>query len=629
MIADVGGRSTGYDDTGPAGHDSAVVFLHGFPHHRGFWAPQLAELGARYRCIAPDLRGFGQTPPAAPHSMDRYADDVVELLDALGVARAAVVGLSMGGYVAFALWRRHRERVAALVLADTRAGTDTEDARAKRRALMRLARTAGSDAVADSQLPGSIGRATRDEEPERVLALLGLLAAASVAGIVGALEAMLARPDSTDTLETIDVPTLVVVGSDDAITRPAESRAMHARVPGSRLVVVPQAGHLSSFEQPAAFNLALGDFLATVPAVRPTIGPPPLSPAGRRSPFACGPGVMRPGRRRVRALRRLAIPRRQPHGRLTEHAPARPIRRHHHCSGHRPGRGRARVHLAQRRARDGGQDHLDGARRAHPVRRPVRLAPARPRAAAGALSDVDRHASRPPAARRRPSFFTAFQQRGYPLNPAASSSATATAATRTAPALSAAERTSAARIGAVLFRNRGWLPLLFLGVPLLAPGSTSMSRWIVGGLLILVGENIRIAGVAAAGTVTRRRSRNVQRLVTYGAFAWSRNPLYNGNFLIWMGFVVISGVLWFLPIAVLVFAVEYSLIVRYEEGVLESTFGGEYLAYKQRTPRWFPRPARADAGGPHDWREALRSERSTFAQYAALTLAMVAKDRFM
>jgi len=196
-------------------------------------------------------------------------------------------------------------------------------------------------------------------------------------------------------------------------------------------------------------------------------------------------------------------------------------------------------------------------------------------------------------------------------------------------AVSEAERTRAARIGAVLFRNRGWLPLLFLGVPLLAPGSTSPQRWIVGGLLILLGEGIRLAGVAAAGTVTRRRSRNVQRLVTYGAFAWSRNPLYNGNFLIWMGFVVISGVLWFLPIAILLFAIEYSLIVRFEEGVLESTFGEEYLAYKRTTPRWIPRPPGAAAAGPHDWSESFRSEVSTFLQYAALTIAFIAKDRFL
>ena len=123
--------------------------------------------------------------------------------------------------------------------------------------------------------------------------------------------------------------------------------------------------------------------------------------------------------------------------------------------------------------------------------------------------------------------------------------------------VSAAEQSIPAQIGAVLFRHRGWLPLLFLGIPLVMPGTTSPFRWEVGLVLIVIGEAVRLAGVAAAGTVTRRRSRGVQRLVTYGIFAWARNPLYIGNFLIWMGFVTISGVLWFLPIAVLLFALEY------------------------------------------------------------------------
>lgn len=194
--------------------------------------------------------------------------------------------------------------------------------------------------------------------------------------------------------------------------------------------------------------------------------------------------------------------------------------------------------------------------------------------------------------------------------------------------ISESEKSTAARLGAVLFRNRGWLPVLFLGIPLLAPGSTSPTRWVVGALLIVLGEAIRLAGVAAAGTVTRRRSRNVQRLVTYGAFAWSRNPLYNGNFLIWMGFVVISGVLWFLPIAILIFAIEYTLIVRYEEGVLESIFGDEYLTYKSRTARWIPRPSRVAEQGEHHWAEAWRSEVSTFLQYAILLLLFYLKSRY-
>src|SRR5512132_3918941 len=124
--------------------------------------------------------------------------------------------------------------------------------------------------------------------------------------------------------------------------------------------------------------------------------------------------------------------------------------------------------------------------------------------------------------------------------------------------MSEAERTPSARIGAVLFRHRGWLPVPFLLVPLIAHGIMEPTNWVLGFVLIILGEAIRLAGVAAAGTVTRRRSRTVQRLVTYGIFAWMRNPLYVGNLLIWIGFTVISGVLWFLPVAVLLFASGYT-----------------------------------------------------------------------
>ncbi|HEX4935126.1 MAG TPA: isoprenylcysteine carboxylmethyltransferase family protein [Gemmatimonadaceae bacterium] len=198
----------------------------------------------------------------------------------------------------------------------------------------------------------------------------------------------------------------------------------------------------------------------------------------------------------------------------------------------------------------------------------------------------------------------------------------------TPPSVSAAEQSPAARLGAVLFRNRSWIPVPFVIVPLLVPGEQTAWGWIVGLLLVAIGEGVRLAGVAAAGTVTRRRSRDVQRLVTYGIFGWVRNPLYVGNFLAWMGFTVVSGVLWFLPLAALLFAIEYTLIVRYEEGVLESIFGREYLEYKQRTPRWFPRPPAVRETGQHDWKEAWWSERSTLLQYAVLIVVFLVKDRF-
>jgi protein-S-isoprenylcysteine O-methyltransferase Ste14 len=194
--------------------------------------------------------------------------------------------------------------------------------------------------------------------------------------------------------------------------------------------------------------------------------------------------------------------------------------------------------------------------------------------------------------------------------------------------ISEAERSTSARVGAVLFRHRGWLPVPFLLVPLLAHGIMEPTNWVLGFAFIILGEAIRLAGVAAAGTVTRRRSRTVQRLVTYGIFAWMRNPLYVGNFLIWIGFTLISGVLWFLPLALVLFAIEYTLIVRYEEGVLESIFGDEYLRYKHTTPRWIPRPPASDEEGEHHWGEAWRSEVSTFLQYAVITAAFAAKQRF-
>jgi protein-S-isoprenylcysteine O-methyltransferase Ste14 len=197
----------------------------------------------------------------------------------------------------------------------------------------------------------------------------------------------------------------------------------------------------------------------------------------------------------------------------------------------------------------------------------------------------------------------------------------------TSPRSSPAEQTPAARWGAVLFRNRSWLPVPFVLVALLAPGHMSAVNWMIGAALIVAGEWVRLAGVAAAGTVTRRRSRDVQRLVTYGVFRWVRNPLYVGNFLIWMGFVVVSGVWWFLAVAPVLFGVEYSLIVAYEEGVLESIFGQAYLDYRRETPRWVPRPPARPEAGRHDWDEAWRSEISTFLQYLVLAGAFVVKSR--
>jgi pimeloyl-ACP methyl ester carboxylesterase len=261
MIALTDGVEIGYDDVGAG---IPVAFVHGFPHNRALWSPQVSALVDRARCIAPDLRGFGETSRHGPYTMDQYADDVAMLLRSLGVERAVIAGLSMGGYVAFSLWRRHRSLVRALVLAHTRAGPDTDEGRGKRRALIEVAQTRGSGAVADGQITGMLGKTTREKRPAMIDEVHRMLASAPVEGIVGALEAMMARVDSTETLTTIDVPTLVIAGAEDALIPRSEVDILHEAIRGSRLEVIEQAGHVSNVERPAAFNHLLSEFLASL-----------------------------------------------------------------------------------------------------------------------------------------------------------------------------------------------------------------------------------------------------------------------------------------------------------------------------------------------------------------------------
>lgn len=261
MQVEIGTRGVGYDD---AGEGRPVVFVHGFPHHRKAWAAQLRALAGHSRAIAVDLPGFGESDMPERFDIDAWANGLARFLDALEIERAIIAGLSMGGYVTLAFWRLHRERVLALVLADTRAGADTEEGKQKRRETIELARHEGPTAVARALLPGMVGKSTREREPSVVAAMRAMLESASVDSIVGASEAMMNRPDATSSLATIHVPTLIIVGEEDVLTPPKESRAMHAAIPGSRLEIIPSAGHVSNLERPAAFNQVLTEFIAGV-----------------------------------------------------------------------------------------------------------------------------------------------------------------------------------------------------------------------------------------------------------------------------------------------------------------------------------------------------------------------------
>jgi 3-oxoadipate enol-lactonase len=261
VITVVNGIETGFDDVGAG---LPIVFIHAFPLNRTMWAPQVSALVERCRCIAVDLRGFGETSVEGPWSMDQYADDVAGALDHLKVERAVVVGCSLGGYVAFSVWRRHPARVRALVLADTKATADTDEIREKRRALIATTRSQGSTAVANLQIASLIGKTSREKQPDTYDAVHRMIAQAPAEGIVGALDAMMQRADSTATLATITVPTLIIVGEEDVPTPVKDARAMAAAIPGSQLEIIASAGHLANMERPAAFNHLLTEFVGAL-----------------------------------------------------------------------------------------------------------------------------------------------------------------------------------------------------------------------------------------------------------------------------------------------------------------------------------------------------------------------------
>jgi 3-oxoadipate enol-lactonase len=256
----VDGTRINYADEGSG---SPVLFLHAFPLHSGMWQPQIDAFSDRYRLVAPDLMGFGASDApddVSAYSMARYADQVAGLLDALELDRVVVVGLSLGGYVAFALLDRHRSRLGALVLADTRPGSDSDEVLERRNNQQATVREKGTAPVIDAQVDTLLSDHTKEHRPEVVVEARRLMDNPP-AGFIGALEAMKNRPDSTALLGTIDVPTLVLVGDRDKPSPPDVVRSMHEQIRGSRFAVLPNAGHLTNLEVPDAFNDSLGSFL--------------------------------------------------------------------------------------------------------------------------------------------------------------------------------------------------------------------------------------------------------------------------------------------------------------------------------------------------------------------------------
>lgn len=249
------------------GRGRAVVLLHGFPLDRSLWLHQREALSARCRLILPDLRGHGASPaPPGAYTMDELADDVIELMDDLGVTEPVIGGMSMGGYVVLSLALRFPREFRALLLINTRAGADTPETARVREDLAQLVEGQGSpQSVVDAMLPKLFAPGTYAEQPALVEQYREQMLRTSPLGVAGALRGMAIRPDRTPDLARIALPTLVVAGQGDQLIPISESQKLARGIAGAELAEIADAGHMAPCENPSAFNQVILDFLDKLP----------------------------------------------------------------------------------------------------------------------------------------------------------------------------------------------------------------------------------------------------------------------------------------------------------------------------------------------------------------------------
>ena len=240
-----------------------VLFLHAFPLQAAMWESTLGSVPEGWRAIAPDFRGFGESslPDAGNGSIAELAGDVVDLLDRLQIARTAVIGCSMGGYVLFELLRIAPNYVGAVGLVSTRAGADSDEGRKNREKMIETVEREGVEAVATQMVPKLLGASTQRDRPDTVKHIRNLIVTNGRGGVKAAVSAMRDRIDSTPLLGRIGVPAFVAHGREDVLIPPSEAEAMHRAIATARLEMMEDSGHLPNIEQPRAFAGALWQFL--------------------------------------------------------------------------------------------------------------------------------------------------------------------------------------------------------------------------------------------------------------------------------------------------------------------------------------------------------------------------------
>jgi len=247
------------------GEGPAVILLHPFPANHEFWLPVAEILSTRYRLILPDLRGHGDSGIGeGPATMEKHAGDLARVMDDAGVGRAPLIGASIGGYVLLEFWRKHRGRVSALGLCNTKAPADSAEARGARLQAAEEVMERGTEPFFESMIPRLLGKITRELRPDLIDGALRMMRKMSPEDVAQVQRGMAERPDSMDTLKTINVPALLVTGNEDMLTGRKEAELMRQHIPNSELRVIPRAGHYSPWEQPEAAGKLLRQFLDAI-----------------------------------------------------------------------------------------------------------------------------------------------------------------------------------------------------------------------------------------------------------------------------------------------------------------------------------------------------------------------------
>src|SRR5579883_3313696 len=245
-----------------SGTGISIVFLHAFPLNSRMWDAQIAGLSGKYQILTPDLPGFGNSRKMQyPYTMEMCADSLCELLEELNISKVVICGISMGGYIAFELWRKHPEKINALILADTRADADSAEARQNRQRQIDLIKAGKEKEVLKALTEKLISGHTKQTSPGIFQKIVRISSVVAPEALMNTIKGLAGRRDSTKLLSTITVPTLVLVGENDTLTPPPSALFIHQSIPGSEYHILPDAGHLPPMEAPDLFNSAVDAFL--------------------------------------------------------------------------------------------------------------------------------------------------------------------------------------------------------------------------------------------------------------------------------------------------------------------------------------------------------------------------------